>query len=175
MHREHDEPVSPNLDAMMSGPDPTLEEKQSPRRSFRARVSDTIQRARGRSPSPAPAHTDQPPASPAPSASSPSKLRGMGKFIRKSFEIGRSPSPSPSRNRDVVYSYHAPEYQMPDLPDWQLYDGTSVSVNLDQLAERQESLVPPPTAPSSLSQAPMEQPMSAPPLVTSAPPPPPLG
>ena len=36
----------------------------------------------------------------------------MGKFIRKSFEIGRSPSPSPSRNRDVVYSYHAPEYQM---------------------------------------------------------------
>lgn len=138
MLAQHVEPLSPNLDAMMSGPPP--EKTDTPRRSFRARVSDTIQRARGRSsPSPAPpAHESQH------DTPSPSKTRGMGKFLRKSFDIARSSSPSPSRNKDVVYSYTAPAYEVPDLPDWQLYDGTSVPMNLDQLAKENDSLRPPP-------------------------------
>ena len=138
MLAQHVEPLSPNLDAMMSGPPP--EQTDTPRRSFRARVSDTIQRARGRSsPSPAPpAHESQH------DTPSPSKTRGMGRFLRKSIDIARSSSPSPSRNKDVVYSYTAPAYEVPDLPDWQLYDGTSVPMNLDQLAKENDSLMPPP-------------------------------
>ena len=54
-----------------------------------------------------------------------------------------SPGPSASRNQDVVYSYNAPTFEMPDLPDWQLYDGTSVSKDLDKMMAVNESMAQP--------------------------------
>ncbi|WFD21328.1 hypothetical protein MCAP1_003589 [Malassezia caprae] len=140
-------PPSPQLDAMMNPPEAEAPASRSSRRSFRARVSDTIQRARGRSASPArPEHQE------AEAPASPNKGLRVGHFLRRSFDMARSSSPGPaaSRNQDVIYSYNAPTFEVPDLPDWQLYDGTSVSQDLDKLAATKETLAPPPPPAASL-------------------------
>lgn len=136
-------PPSPQLDAMMNPPEAEAPASRSSRRSFRARMSDTIQRARGRSASPArPEHQD------VEAPASPSKGLRVSKLLRRSFDMARSTSPGPgtSRNQDVVYSYNAPPMEVPDLPDWQLYDGTSVSQDLDKMMAQKETLAPPPPA-----------------------------
>ncbi|WFD28787.1 hypothetical protein MNAN1_003802 [Malassezia nana] len=133
-------PPSPQLDAMMNPPEEEAPASRSSRRSFRARVSDTIQRARGRSLSPAPPEREE-----AEAPANPSKGLRVSRLLRRSFDIARAASPGPvSRNQDVVYSYNAPTFQVPDLPDWQLYDGTSVSQDLDKLLGKKETLAPPP-------------------------------
>ncbi|KAI3617268.1 hypothetical protein CBS9595_003177 [Malassezia furfur] len=124
------------------------------KRSIRSRLSDQLQRVRGRSPSPQPrdhsegTHADD---------ASPSKRRSMNGLISRSIRRARSPSPRPSSRNSVVYDPNAPEYYVPELPNWQLYDGSDTQ--LGALVSHA-----PPRAAASLAPPPMSH---------HAPPPPP--
>lgn len=114
------------------------------KRSIRSRLSDQLQRVRGRSPSPQPrdhgegAHAD---------AASPSKRRSMNGLISRSIRRARSPSPRPSSRNSVVYDPNAPEYYVPELPNWQLYDGSDTQLGAlapQAMPRASTSLAPPP-------------------------------
>ncbi|WFD45042.1 hypothetical protein MPSI1_003719 [Malassezia psittaci] len=115
-------PPSPHRDGVI---DPSMQDSGlSPRekRSIRSRLSDQIQKVRGRSPSPQPRSTDAWDNQPA----SPSKRLSVQGLIERSTRLVRSPSPRPSSRNSVVYDSNATEYYASDLPNWQLYDGHSM-------------------------------------------------
>ena len=139
MSSQHAAPPSPQLDAMLDPHEDEAITGRPSRRTLRARLSDTMQRVRGRSPSPAPVQTE--PAE---------KTHGMRDILRRSIRRARSTSPRPPRS-DVVYSYTAPPLENPDLPDWQLYDGSFVNLLPEEsdadaakaVASQGDTLVPP--------------------------------
>ena len=109
-------PPSPQLDALLDPP------VQGEKRTIKSRLSDQFQRVRGRSPSPRPSGESM-----REEPVSPSKKLGVSKLLRRSINRARSTSPGPSRS-SVVYDTNAPEYYMPELPNWQLYDGSSTQL-----------------------------------------------
>ncbi|KAI3624641.1 hypothetical protein CBS14141_003069 [Malassezia furfur] len=138
-------PPSPHRDGAMH--DVAMHDSASgakDKRSIRSRLSDQLQRVRGRSPSPQPrdhgegAHAD---------AASPSKRRSMNGLISRSIRRARSPSPRPSSRNSVVYDPNAPEYYVPELPNWQLYDGSDTQLGAlapQAMPRASTSLAPPP-------------------------------
>ncbi|PKI82715.1 hypothetical protein MVES1_003991 [Malassezia vespertilionis] len=106
------EPPSPQRDATYV--------PKSPKRSLRNRLSNQIERVRGRSPGPANEQEDD-------ALASPSKRLGVSRLLRRSAHRARSLSPAPSRS-SVVYDENAPEYHVPELPNWQLYDGSNTQL-----------------------------------------------
>ncbi|WFD01176.1 hypothetical protein MYAM1_003937 [Malassezia yamatoensis] len=115
-------PPSPHRDGAT---DPIMSDSGlSPRekRSIRTRLSDQIQKVRGRSPSPQPRNRDALDDQPA----SPSKRLSVQGLFERSTRLVRSPSSRPSSRNSVVYDEKATEYYAPDLPNWQLYDGHSM-------------------------------------------------
>ena len=119
---------SPQLDALLTSEAPdTHGPGRSPRRTFRARISDQLHRVRGRSPSPKP-HSPPASAGASPNAS-PSKRLGVRKFIQRSLSPGRDHERGAERAHETprgaqlsTTQYYVPE----QISDWLLYDGSQV-------------------------------------------------